>query len=247
MDRYELAGLVRSLLMYYGLPWRIWQMAALYRPFVPAGGLCFDVGAHVGSRLAAWRLLDARVVALEPQPHLFRWLRWCYGRSSHITLLDQAAGSEPGQATLHVSRRTPTVTSLSRAWMERVQQVDSFADVAWDGQIEVPVTTLAELIAQYGRPDFCKIDVEGFELAVLQGLDQPLPALSFEYTPSTADLTAACLTRLAELGDYEFNWTVAEQPRLQAEQWVTAVALLDQLQTIDPSGPSGDVYARRKT
>ena len=237
-------GLLRSLLIYYGLPWRIWQMANLYRPFVPPGGLCFDVGAHVGSRLAAWRLLNARVVALEPQPHLFNWLRWCYGRSPHITLLAQAVGQQPGRATLHISRRTPTVTSLSSAWVERVQQVESFADVAWDEQLEVPVTTLDALIATYGRPDFCKIDVEGFELDVLRGLSQPLPALSFEYTPATMDLTVACLERITELGAYQFNWTVAERPHFCSTEWITAVSLLEQLRTIDPAGPSGDVYAR---
>jgi FkbM family methyltransferase len=244
MDRQELWGLLRSLLLYYGLPWRIWQMARLYRPFVPPGGLCFDVGAHVGNRLAAWRLLGAHVVALEPQPLLFKWLRWCYGRSPHVTLLPQAVGDRPGQATLHISRRTPTVTSLSRSWLRRVQQVDSFAGVDWDTQVSVPVTTLDVLIAEYGRPHFCKIDVEGHELAVLQGLNQPLPALSFEYTPATFDLTAACVERLAQLGSYEFNWSVAERPRFCQDEWVTVVALLNQLQTIPTDQPSGDVYAR---
>lgn len=237
-------GLFRSLVVYYGLPWRLWQMARLHQPFVPPGGLCFDLGAHVGSRVAAWRLLNARVVALEPQPYLVKWLRWCYGRSPHITILPQAVGNRAGQATLLVSRRTPTVTSLSRAWVQRVQQVDSFADVAWDTEVTVPVTTLDALIAEYGRPHFCKIDVEGYELEVLQGLSQPLPALSFEYTPATFDLTAACLDRLAQLGDYDFNWTVAERPHFCNRDWVTAVSFLDQLRTLTPDQPSGDVYAR---
>jgi FkbM family methyltransferase len=247
MDKKEFWGLLRSLLIYYGLPWRIWQMANLYRPFVPRGGLCFDVGAHVGSRLAAWRLLDARAVALEPQPHLMKWLRWCYGRSPHITLLSQAVGNRSGQATLYVSRRTPTVTSLSPAWVRRVQQVNSFAGVDWDAQVTVPVTTLDALIAEYGRPDFCKIDVEGYELEVLQGLGQSLPALSFEYTPATYDLTAACVERLAKLGDYQFNWTVAERPWFCSGAWLTAVSLLDQLRYLAPNQPSGDVYARHRS
>ncbi|MFO7539125.1 MAG: FkbM family methyltransferase, partial [Chloroflexota bacterium] len=243
-NREAIWGVLRSLLMYYGLPWRIWQMARLYQPFVAPDALCFDIGAHVGSRLLAWRLLGARVVALEPQPHLMKWLRWCYGRSPHIILLPQAVGHEAGQATLHVSRRTPTVTSLSPAWVQRVQQVDSFADVAWDAEVRVPVTTLDTLIAAYGRPHFCKIDVEGVELEVLQGLSQPLPALSFEYTPATFDLTAACVERLQQLGDYTFNWTIAERPYFCGERWVTAAALLEQIRLLTPDQPSGDVYAR---
>jgi FkbM family methyltransferase len=48
------------------------------------------------------------------------------------------------------------------------------------------MTTLDELIGKHGVPVFIKIDVEGFEEAVLQGLSQPVRALSFEFTPSSA-------------------------------------------------------------
>ena len=43
------------------------RLDEFYRPFVPAGGLCFDIGAHVGNRSRSWSRW-ARVVAVEPQP-----------------------------------------------------------------------------------------------------------------------------------------------------------------------------------
>ena len=43
--------------------------------FVRPGDLVFDVGAHVGDRIAAFRRLGARVVAVEPQPALVRTLQ----------------------------------------------------------------------------------------------------------------------------------------------------------------------------
>ena len=45
------------------------------------------------------------------------------------------------------------------------------------------MTTLDTLVAEYGEPAFCKIDVEGFEVEALKGLSRPLRALSFEYGP----------------------------------------------------------------
>ncbi|MEZ4639278.1 MAG: FkbM family methyltransferase [Caldilineaceae bacterium] len=51
-----------------------------------------------------------------------------------------------------------------------MQRRADFAHVTWDEAIDVPVITLDSLIAQHGVPVFCKIDVEGFEHAVLQGL-----------------------------------------------------------------------------
>jgi hypothetical protein len=68
-------GFIRSLLVYHGIPWRGWQLRRFYRRFVPAGGLAFDIGAHTGNRVDAFRSHSARVVALEPQPDFVRWLQ----------------------------------------------------------------------------------------------------------------------------------------------------------------------------
>ena len=78
------AGVLRSLAIYYA-PGRVRRLSRFYAPFIRPGDLCFDVGAHVGNRVAAWRRLGARVVAVEPQAHLHGWLRRLYGRSPDVT------------------------------------------------------------------------------------------------------------------------------------------------------------------
>ena len=239
-------GLWRSWLMYYAIPGRQRRKRRLYRQFIRPGDLCFDIGAHVGDRVLAWRALGAQVVAVEPQPHLMQWLRRIYGRSSAITLVEQAVGAAFGQATLYVSQRHPTVTTLSSEWMTAVQRHDSFAGVRWDRAVTVPVTTLDALIAQYGRPAFCKIDVEGYELEVLRGLSQPLPALSFEVIPLALDTALRCLERLADLGDYTFNWAPGESHRFVAADWWSQDQITDYLRHLTPQSGSGDVYARQR-
>ena len=59
---------IRSLRIYYGDRRRAAAMDRLYGNFVRPGDLVFDVGAHVGDRVASFRRLGARVVAVEPQP-----------------------------------------------------------------------------------------------------------------------------------------------------------------------------------
>jgi hypothetical protein len=72
-DRLRLCGgILRSLRIYYGGAQRRRDMTALYAPFVKPGDLAFDLGAHVGDRVAAFRALGCRVVAVEPQPALAR-------------------------------------------------------------------------------------------------------------------------------------------------------------------------------
>ena len=231
--------------MYYGVPWRNRALARFYAQFVRPGDLCFDIGAHVGNRLRALSRLGARVVALEPQPQCMILLRRWYGHHANIELVEQAVGATHGTRTLFVSERTPTVTTLSREWISVVGTTPGFAGVRWDHDIPVRVTTIDELVARYGEPAFCKIDVEGAELDVLRGLSHPLKALSFEYIPAATDAAVACVDRLGELGRYEYNWSPGESSRLRSSVWQGPAQMAVILRRMPISERSGDVYARR--
>jgi hypothetical protein len=81
------------------------------------------------------------------------------------------------------------------------------------------VTTLDALIAEYGRPSFCKIDVEGYELQVIEGLSQPIRTISFEYNVRYLDLAEACLKRLRRFGPFAVNVSLGETQELAAGTW----------------------------
>ena len=161
-----------------------------------------------------------------------------------VTIVPHAVGATTGRARLSVSTATPTVSSMSSSWIEAVSTDRRFARVHWDRTIEVEVTTLDELVAAYGEPTFCKIDVEGFEVEVLEGLTRPVPALSFEYLPPAHDQALAALDRIDRLGSYEYNYSPIETMRLESDHWLDAAALAALLVRFQPLGRSGDVYAR---
>lgn len=240
----EWLGLLRSLLVYWR-PGRRAGLRRLYGPFVDGGDLVFDIGAHLGDRTAAFASLGARVVALEPQPHVNRWLRRLAGRRPGVTVLSQAVGREPGTAALAVSRRNPTVSSLSASWRERVRSRNpTFRDVRWDDEIPVTVTTLDELVERHGAPRFCKIDVEGHEAAVLEGLSRPVPALSVEFVTGWLDGAVACVRRLRALGAYEFNAVAGEGRRFLFERWMPPGDAAAWLEAGAGGVSSGDLFAR---
>ncbi|WP_420120192.1 FkbM family methyltransferase [Nakamurella sp.] len=230
--------------MYHGIPGRHARMAAFYRQFLARGDLGFDIGAHVGSRVRAWRRIGARVLAVEPQPDCLRVLRLVYGRNPAVRIVPAAVGARPGRARLAVSSATPTVSSMAPGWIDDVTRDRRFAGVRWDSSIEVPVVTLDELIATHGEPAFLKVDVEGFEAQVLGGLSRPVRALSFEYLPPAHDDALTVLDLVAALGDYRFNYSPIETMRWAAPGWLDAAALVRLLERYRPLGRSGDVYAR---
>lgn len=230
--------------MYYGIPMRARRLRRLYSELIPPGALCFDVGAHVGNRVRAWRALGARVVAVEPQIDFVRLLRALYGRDEGVTIINAALGANEGEATLLVSERTPTVTTLSRDWIREVQRDPSFRGIAWNSGAAVRVTTLQALIEDHEIPGFVKIDVEGYEAEVLRGLDTALPCLSFEYLSVARHLALECVERLAGLGDYHYNWSVGESHRLARTTWCDVDEIRRFIENLPLRAGSGDIYAR---
>jgi FkbM family methyltransferase len=243
-------GIARSLVMYHGVLGKHRRMLRFYRQFLEPGDLGFDIGAHVGSRVRAWRRLGARVIAVEPQPDCLRVLRLFFGRDQGVIIMPRAVGARAGRARLALSTVTPTVSSMSPGWIESVAADRSFASVRWDRSVEVEVTTLDDLIAAHGQPAFCKIDVEGFEVDVLGGLTRPLRALSFEYLPAAHDAALIALGLVERLGSapgaYVYNYAPTETMRFASEHWLDAADLVRLLERLRPLGRSGDVYARAR-
>jgi hypothetical protein len=106
------------------------------------------------------------------------------------------------------------------------------------------VTTLDALMAEHGLPVLCKIDIEGGEHDALLGLNQPIRLISFEYIPAVMDRALACIQRLEQLGDYEFNLMKSEAPRLALPAWVSAQQVRAELGRIPAEARAGEVYAR---
>ena len=233
---------VRSLRIYYGDRTRAAAMDRLHSGFVEPGDLVFDVGAHVGDRVASFRRLGAKVIAVEPQHAMARVLRLLYGLNRAVAIEEVAVGREAGRVRILINADNPTVSSISRAFVDAARDAPGWETERWTKSAEVVLTTLDALIAKHGKPVFIKLDVEGFEAEALQGLSQAVPALSFEFTTIQRGVALACVERCSALGYARFNAALGES-QIFVNDWVDSDAISRWLTELPQSANSGDVYA----
>jgi FkbM family methyltransferase len=235
-------AIVRSFRIYYGDGARAAAMDRLYRGFMQPGDLVFDVGAHVGDRVASFRRIGARVVAVEPQRAMATVLRLLYGFSSSVTVEEVAVGREPGSARMMINADNPTVSSFSSAFVDAARDAPGWETQRWTRSAEVAVTTLDALIAKHGRPSFIKLDVEGFEAEALERMSHAVRGLSFEFTTIQREVALACIERCSALGYTRFNAALGESQGL-VNDWVNAEDIARWLIELPQAANSGDIYA----
>lgn len=199
-------------------------------PFVSRGDLVFDVGANKGLFTETLLELGAKVVAVEPNPRLAVMVRARF----RVPVVQAALGAEPGTADLLLGQH-PGHSTLSQEWAEHVED-------RWAGSVTVQVRTLDDLIRQYGKPRFVKLDVECYEPQVLAGLTEPLDAVSFEYVRDYQQPALASIRRLERLGRYEY---AIEHPPYTPGPWLEADQVKGALDRL-PAGARqyGDIIAR---
>jgi len=205
------------------------RMLRFYRQFIHPGDLCFDIGANVGDWSEIFLSIGAKVIAVEPQSNCVDSLRQRFDKNSACTILPKAVGEKEEVKVLKVAGNLINST-FSDAFIENYKHYEY---ARWPSVERVQVTTLDNLITQFGLPVFCKIDAEGYELEIFKGLSQPIRFIQFEYVPPFRSQAIQCIDLLAHLGPARFNYYPYEEMKLELPQWAT----VDEMKTILHSLP----------
>lgn len=219
-------------------------MLDFYSCYIKEGDLCFDIGANIGNRTKVFLKLGGTVVAVEPQDSCVKILKEKFGGNKNVHIIPKALDEKISQREIFIDTTT-TLSSMSNDWINIVKSTGRFRDQSWDKKASIETTTLDLLIREFGKPSFCKIDVEGFEYNVLRGLSEPLRLISFEFIPEFNESTIKSIRHLSSLGAADFNYSNAEIMSLVLSDWVTADDILEVIANLPRDGSVfGDIYAR---
>ena len=136
---------------------------AFFSDFLRRGDIVVDVGANIGSLSLLAAVItgdEGKVLAVEPHPRIFRFQQENLALNSRqrVEAHNVALGDSDGSLRFSDERADDQNGVLNDE----------------DGGIVIPVTTLDRLAKDLPRVTLLKIDVEGYEMAVLAGASATL-------------------------------------------------------------------------
>ncbi|PIA79390.1 hypothetical protein BFR04_00625 [Gaetbulibacter sp. 4G1] len=208
-----------------------------YSQFVNKNDLCFDIGANIGKKSRILLACNGRVIAFEPQSGCLEHL----SKINHpkFTFHPFAVGSKNKKGKLYLSNYSEVAT-LSSKFIEHY----TTEKVYWNKEEVVEIKSLDFLIKKYGFPNFCKIDVEGYELKIITNLTHNIPIIEFEFTEKFKKDTIKIIRYLEEK-NYTFNYTLNEQLKFQMKNWVFGHEMKDIVNKLPSKNLHGNLFCRK--
>jgi FkbM family methyltransferase len=154
--------------------------------------LAYDIGVQDGADSAYYLTRFERVIGVEANPIACEALRKKFSleiEQGRYLLLNIGVAASSGEMEFYICGEWPDWSSFDRALAERGARVVA---------VKVPTMTSSQILAEYGAPDFLKIDIEGHDkvcLAALSPQEAP-PYISVELGHPDGGELIEQLTRL---------------------------------------------------
>lgn len=168
--------------------------------------LIYDVGMHVGADTDFYLKKGFSVVAIEANPALVAHCKERFApeiTKGQLQIVDRAISPSTGAIEFYVDEENDLWGTADPEWKKRFEKLGHTGDI-----IEVQAATMKEIIREYGIPYYMKIDIEGYDILCLQGLEgepETPKHVSIESSATSFETTAEQLSLLKRLGYTKFK------------------------------------------
>lgn len=158
------------------------KSALLLKSFCPTHHLIIDVGGADGTTAALFLdlLPGSDIIIFEPLNENIDQIKSRFQANKRITLIEKAAGDMESIETIHHAERI-TSSSLFPLYNEKKDSIFSTL-LNEKKSSQIPVTTIDAVVNPRVDVGIVKLDVQGYELKVLNGAIQTLAKTAFVVT-----------------------------------------------------------------
>uniref|UniRef100_A0A6C0KTR5 Methyltransferase FkbM domain-containing protein n=1 Tax=viral metagenome TaxID=1070528 RepID=A0A6C0KTR5_9ZZZZ len=200
----------------------------------------FDIGSNIGK----WALANIdqcdKIVSVEASPYTYqRLVNNC--KHDRIVLLNYAVCNNDGKDITFYHADADVLSTINKEWL--TSESSRFHNYTFT-EIVCKTITIDQLIAEHGKPEMIKIDVEGGEYECITSLTQKVDVLCFEWASEVNDITFKCLDYLATLGFTEFYVQFGDEYAYRPTAYGTMDSAKEQLSNSVPKEHWGMLWCR---
>ena len=166
--------------------------------------MMWDIGANVGEVSLHFSRICDKVIAFECNPNLVSKLHRQFD-GTNVVVDKRGLADTCGIKHFKICDAS-TLSTFSEEWTTDCR---FSKEHYWDIEIPVDVITLDAAIEEYGKPDYVKIDVEGYEYNVIKGLTKCLEhtIFSFEWVEEQTEDIKKIIEYVRSIGYTKFYYT----------------------------------------
>lgn len=162
--------------------------------------LLFDIGANRGDATLAGLSQGYKVIALEPGSRVFKQLVSNFIYNPMVVPVKLAVSDSDNESIEFYECIEDGLSTIEESWLTDPSMPYNGKEYRTVNATTITIDTLAKI---YGNPDLIKIDVEGAEWSVFNGMTEKYGKITFEWTYETLPEHEKQLKYLKGLG-YEF-------------------------------------------
>ena len=146
----------------YGLPKQIKSIVSN----LTSDDVCIDCGANVGVYSQLFASYGAKVYSFEPNPIAFNILKKKSEKFKNITPIMSAVGTSNTKSNLYLHKDFHLDEVLYSQSSSLIKKKNNLSE----SSIRIDVINFSEWLAQFDKIKFIKIDIEGYEVELLNHL-----------------------------------------------------------------------------
>lgn len=200
--------------------------SGLLSPLKKSDALIFDIGANYGWTTLTFLKFSSQVIAYEPDINNLKILRYRFGAKRHLVIEAKAISNNIDGAVFYQNKNSSALNTLSLKWVNALENgVYREKKIFTSEKYKVETSTLDIEMKKYGKPVFLKVDVEGHECSVFEGLHSSIPLVVFEANlPEFIEETLSILEYIKNL-DQNCSFNFAYNYNLQLKEYVSTDVL----------------------